>query len=327
VALVLAPPAAEEGRLMTVEPEVVVDSEAQQLEELDEESRALAPRWTPPPMAEFDALQRMSQAVATTQMIPGAYRGKPDEVLAAFLTARELGLAPMFALRHIFVIDGKPTLSSNLQGALVRRAGHRMATLHSDEKKAVVWGRRRDTGDEVTVTWTVETARRAALLVKQNWKGYVESMLVSRAQSQLVRELFQDVTMGIAYTPEEAEDISADAFNAAPKSNGQVERKSGDRQEAAPGTTPPPVGNEERYLDQKERDDLKAFAAASRELSVPQFISFLEGIYRELGEWNETTEKSPLSSLRVRHANLVRERLQQPPRDPDEGPSQGDLLS
>jgi hypothetical protein len=304
---------------MTVEPEVI----EQKAEELDEESKQLAPIWTPPPLAEFAALERMATAIADTQMIPPAYRKKPADVLAVFLKARELGLAPMFALNHIFVIEGTPGLSANLIGALIRRARHRMQTLESTDKQARIWGRRRDTGDEVTVTWTIEIARRNGLLKKSNW-NYIESMLVARATSQLGRELFQDVTMGIVYTPDELEDIQADAFKAPPQ--GQVERKSGDRQEEPTHAPPPtsPNGNGERYIDQPEREALKALAK-NRQLSTEQLMAIVREAYESFNDLDDRARKGPFSNLRAKHADFIRRRLTAPPPDPDDQPLQTEI--
>lgn len=141
--------------------------------------------------------------IANTEFVPKGLRGNLPAILACVATGREIGIGDMAALRSIHIIDGKPTYSAELMVALVRRAGHSI-TGSSSTESATVKGRRRDNGDEIEVTWTLEDAKRAGLLNKQNWVKYPQSMLWARAVSQLCRELFPEVAQGNGfYTSEE----------------------------------------------------------------------------------------------------------------------------
>lgn len=142
--------------------------------------------------------------IANSDLIPKAYRGKPADMFAAILTGRSLGLSDMHALRSIYVVDGKATIGAELMTSLVRNHGHSI-TAEAGDGFCRVTGTRRDNGDTMTVTWTIEMAQRANLLGKDNWKKYPESMLWARAVSQLCRMLFPDVLTGMIYTPDEAE--------------------------------------------------------------------------------------------------------------------------
>lgn len=147
--------------------------------------------------------------IANTDLIPKNYRGNVPAMMACILTGRALGIDDMHALRSIYVVDGKATLSAELMVTLVRRAGHSITGSMSD-REATATGRRADNGDEMTVTWTIEMAQRAGLANKQNWKNYPEAMLWSRAVSQLVRMLFSDVLLGLAYTADEMGDVTVE---------------------------------------------------------------------------------------------------------------------
>jgi hypothetical protein len=140
--------------------------------------------------------------IAGTEFVPPGLRGNLPAILACVATGRALGIADMTALRSIHVIDGKATFSAELMVMLARQRGHSI-TGEVSEGSATVTGRRRDNGDTMTVTWTMQMADRAGLTNKQNWRKYPESMLWARAVSQLCRELFADCFAGATYTPEE----------------------------------------------------------------------------------------------------------------------------
>lgn len=164
-------------------------------------SRAVE-RWQPTPWAQ---LQEEAKVLARSAFVPDRYKGKPDDVLAAGLYAQEIGLGICAALSYINVIQGRPTLSAEGMVALVRSKGNSISGKSTDQA-AEVTGKRADTGDTMTVEWTIGMAERAGLLKNATWKQYPEAMLWARAVSQLCRMLFPDVLAGLSYTPEELTD-------------------------------------------------------------------------------------------------------------------------
>lgn len=133
----------------------------------------------------------------------------PAKVLLLAETGSMLGLHPMAALQSIHIIEGKPTLSANLLGALVRRAGHKLRVTTSGDWKTgtfvarAVLIRSDDPDFEFVVEWTPERARMAGLFGKGNWSKYPEAMAKARAVTEVIREGAPDVTIVAAYTPEE----------------------------------------------------------------------------------------------------------------------------
>jgi hypothetical protein len=144
-------------------------------------------------------------AISRTEFVPKGLRGKPEAVLACVLTGRELGLGPMEALRSIDMIDGKPSPSGEWMLGRIFEAGHVVQTLHQDDQKVVLRGIRIVEPKEYSmdVTYTIEMARRAGLVSKDNWKKYPEAMLFWRALSMLARQFFPDVLHGVKYLAEE----------------------------------------------------------------------------------------------------------------------------
>ncbi|MFE7316436.1 hypothetical protein ACFU7T_25590 [Streptomyces sp. NPDC057555] len=143
------------------------------------------------------------KAFAASGLLPRQFRGQPANLLYAVEYAESLGLHPMVAITGVHVIEGKPSASSALISALVRRAGHRLR-IKGDATAAVAQIIRTDDPDwTFEVRFTIEDARRAGLLGKDVWKKYPAAMLKARALSSVARDACEEALFGIHYTPEE----------------------------------------------------------------------------------------------------------------------------
>lgn len=151
---------------------------------------------------ELDVMWRQAEMLAQSSIVPSSYRRNPSNILAAAMTGRTFGWDVMTAMRNGHVIEGTWSLKPEAMLALVRQAGHSVSG-ETSPQAATVTGRRRDTGDEMTVTFSLTDAQRAGLANKGTWKQYPQAMCWARAVSQLCRMLFPDVTLGLSYTPEE----------------------------------------------------------------------------------------------------------------------------
>lgn len=157
----------------------------------------------PPTPAEWVALKEQAAVIASSGLAPKS-ASTPDKVLVIALKARELRLPPMVGLSHIYVVEGKPTLSAEIMAALVHRAGHRLRVVETSAERCVIEGERvDDPGHPQRVTWDMDDAKRAGVAGKGPWKNYPAAMLRARAISALCRFAFADVLMGVAFTPEE----------------------------------------------------------------------------------------------------------------------------
>jgi hypothetical protein len=141
------------------------------------------------------------------------------------LAANDLGIPLTQALDKIFVLDGKKGMAAELMIALVLRDGHTITPdPANDATRAVVHCRRRDTGAEAVVSFTIEDAV-AAKLVKivdgkpqardsqgraKPWEKFTADMLWARAVSRACRRMFPDCLAGVSYTPDELGYIDAD---------------------------------------------------------------------------------------------------------------------
>ncbi len=150
-------------------------------------------------LRDLEGLWKTAAHVSRSSFAPAGLRGKQDEVYAALLTGLELGLGPMAALRHISVIDGKPSLSAAMQLALLRRAGHRIEVVESTASRCCLRGIGPD-GTTLEVSYTLDEAKAAGLLGKANWRAYPADMLWARCVSRYARRADAGATLGL-YSP------------------------------------------------------------------------------------------------------------------------------
>lgn len=153
----------------------------------------------------------LAEFIASTEFVPKAYRDQPAAVAAAILAGREMGIGPMTALQHLYVVEGRPAMSAQLMRALVMSAGHTLRVVESTSARCVVTGRRRgETADREPVVWSGEEVRRAGLANRPTWQRYPRQMLLARATAELCRVVFPDVLGGMSYAVEEAADMPDD---------------------------------------------------------------------------------------------------------------------
>jgi hypothetical protein len=152
-----------------------------------------------------------SKLVATSELVPKDFKGKPGNVLIAIQMGAEVGLAPMQALQSIAVINGRPCLWGD--GALAVVQTHRTYESHrewfegtGDTRTAVCEFKRK--GSDVHKTkFSVADAKVAGLWGKIGpWKTNPDRMLQMRARGFGMRDKFADALRGMSIA-EEAMDM------------------------------------------------------------------------------------------------------------------------
>jgi hypothetical protein len=165
---------------------------------------------------------KLARTIHSTEMVPAAFRGRPDAILATFLRGYEMGFGPMQSLDSFNVIEGKVGLTAESMRALIMDNGHQImlddlmhegqlygiqAKCHRKDWPADMWA---------TLAFTMDDARRAGLLAPSRsgkptaWQKYPRAMMDARATSAAGRRYFPDVLAGMSYTPEEIRDFSGD---------------------------------------------------------------------------------------------------------------------
>ena len=147
-------------------------------------------------------------------MLPKNYK-TAAQVITAWQFAGELGLKPITALRQIADIDGTPSIFGDLPMALVERSGKldwKREFIIDEEMNEINWTNKnlkdqpwgavcilkRSGREPIERFFTIDEAKQANLLKKDNWLKYPKIMLKYRARSQAIKDDFSDVLGGVA---------------------------------------------------------------------------------------------------------------------------------
>jgi len=139
-----------------------------------------------------------AKIIASSDMVPKDYIGKPGNVLVAVQTGAEVGLKPMQSLQGIAVINGRPAIWGDAMWALV--VSHPEFEGFRDENtdtQSTVWLKRRNQG-EIMRSFSLDDAKKAGLMGKQGpWSTNPKRMMQMRARAFAARDVFPDALKGI----------------------------------------------------------------------------------------------------------------------------------
>lgn len=157
-----------------------------------------------PKQDEWTHLKEICEIAVKSGLIP---QKNPEQAITIALKGRELGIPPMQAFSHIAVIQGKPSMSSELMLALIYQRIHGVKIEFIETSNTVCRLNLTRPGEK-TEEWRfdMEDAKAAQVTGKDNWKKYPAAMLRARCISAMARAKCPDALMGVSYTPEELGD-------------------------------------------------------------------------------------------------------------------------
>jgi hypothetical protein len=149
-----------------------------------------------------EALRLARMFCAASELLPDALKGKPECVVLVMLMGKEFGMSPVQSLRHIYVVKGRPQLSSAFKIGLVRQSPdcEYIKCVDSTDTSATWESKRRSESAPNRVTFTIEDAKNAGLLSggpNSPWQSYRRRMLAWRAGSELADREWSEVTGNI----------------------------------------------------------------------------------------------------------------------------------
>ena len=133
-----------------------------------------------------------------------------SQAIVKVLAGREMGVEPFAAMNGIDIIEGHPALRATLMAGLIKRSGRYRYTMEASPQGArAEWFERDESGAWLPLgetSFTIEDARAANLIGKNNWKAYPEDMCVARTLARGARRFCADLFLGPVYAYEEMED-------------------------------------------------------------------------------------------------------------------------
>lgn len=169
--------------------------------------------------AAFDQIWRASKLFASSDLVPTAYKGKPENCFIAIEMADRMGISPFAMLQSLVIIQGKPSMEAKLIIALVNDSNLFENPLdfevvgddpHAKNFKVRAVATMRKTGKLCQGPWiTYQMVEGEGWLSKQGskWKTMPDLMFRYRAASYFAKIYAPNITMGMQ-TREEMEDVT-----------------------------------------------------------------------------------------------------------------------
>jgi len=195
----------------------------------------------------FAEAWNLAEMMAASSFVPKPYLGKKEDCFLAMMAGNAVGLPPIQALQSIAVVNGYPSLWGD--GALAVVMAHpeyvdiREWFEGSEGELVAKIELKRKGRSDCLREFSVEDAKRAGLLGKDNYKHYLRRMLQMRARSWAMRDQFPDALRGLKIR-EEAEDLPSenlDPEKEIPEATVSVKdkiRQNRDGEEEEPSTAP-----------------------------------------------------------------------------------------
>ena len=151
-------------------------------------------------------IEKMAAVMAKSELF-GMKR--PEQAMALMLLCQGEGIHPAIAVRDFHIIQGRPALKTDAMMARFQQAGGKVEwKVYTDVEVTGVFSHPQ--GGSLTVSWTMEQAKRIGLAGKDNWRNYPRAMLRARCISEGIRSVYPGCIVGV-YTPEEVQDFDAPA--------------------------------------------------------------------------------------------------------------------
>jgi hypothetical protein len=146
--------------------------------------------------------------VAKASAASGFFRDSKQlaQAIVKIQAGQEHGFGPVTSMAHFYVIDGKVSVDGPLMAAAIKRSGkytYRKRAHTTTECVLEFYERVGEKWESLgESSFTMEDAKTAGLLGKDNWRKYPKNMLFWRALCNGAREHCPDAVFGL-YTAEE----------------------------------------------------------------------------------------------------------------------------
>lgn len=164
----------------------------------------------------FEAAQRMVKPLATSDLVPTAFKNNIGSCLIALNLANRIGADPLQVMQSLYIVHGKPSFSSAFLIACFNQCGRYTAIRYEmfGERNTDGWGCKAYTTEKATgeliegVAVTIGMAKAEGWFSKagSKWKTMPELMMRYRAATFLIRSVAPEIALGFQST-EEVRDV------------------------------------------------------------------------------------------------------------------------
>lgn len=158
----------------------------------------------------FELAQRMATALSKSTIVPQDYRNNISNTLIALDMSNRIGISPMMVMQNLYVINGRPSWSSQFIIALINNSKRFSESLKfklegkADEMSCYAYTKNYSGEEVLGPVISMKMAKEEGWLSKSSskWKTMPEVMIRYRAASFFGRLYCSDLLMGI-YSDEE----------------------------------------------------------------------------------------------------------------------------
>lgn len=169
------------------------------------------------PFSSTDAFKEnfnLAKMLASSDMVPQGYQGKPMNCLIALEQASRMNCSPLMVMQNLYIVKGKPSWSGQACSMIVNGCGLfenvdlvYVGTPNTEDWGAYVKATRKSDGKELKgTTVDMKMAKAEGWLSNTKWKSMPEQMLGYRAYSFFARLYCPNALSGFS-TEGEVEDI------------------------------------------------------------------------------------------------------------------------
>lgn len=176
-------------------------------------------------VSSFGEAVKMAKYLATSELIPATFRGKPENVVIALELAHRIGASAMAVMQSLYIVHGKPGFSAAFLIATLN-ATRRFSPLRyvlegdGDNRSCYCIARDAATGEAVTgprVSIAMAKAEGWYGRTGSKWKSLPDLMLSYRAATLFVRLFAPEISLGLR-SDDELEDLGPVTTTASPVS-------------------------------------------------------------------------------------------------------------
>jgi len=166
-------------------------------------------------VAAFEAAQRMANCLASSDLVPEAYRKNLPNSIIALEMSQRLGMNPLMVMQNLYIVYNRPAWSSQFLIACINGCGRFSplrydVTGEGDGKTCVAWAYDKANGEKLmSPPVSIKIAKDEGWFSRKGskWQTMPDLMLRYRAATYFARTYCPELTMGMQ-TSEEVHDIT-----------------------------------------------------------------------------------------------------------------------